>query len=472
MKKLLILIFILSSVYANDNNQTNTEDDFDTLFKKTFQKKHKHKKKHKKKHKHNYTKKYFISTSRNIKLRSYYFFKKTNYQYRTNEQLYSDFLIEINSKIRSENYITSLSIFGMLGTDDNTYSYEKIMLNEFRDTDNDIPILGIKEFYMIKTNNNHDFIIGKKIFKPGLSTIYSPANIYDTVIAPDPLDPYTIGVWLTKFNYYINNNSSYSIIFMPFISKAKTASVLSRWSGNYYQNNYYDSFDDVNGTVKEDTNNHIRIALQYKNSIHNVDTSFIVGYGPSLYKILEYTATKDTYLLTSPSVVYISTGFSTTYNQFEFHGEAYYQNTLNGEDDNFISSVIGTTYTLDKWIDNININKIITTIEFTKIFVTKKYNSDKTYKSSEEIREPKKDILVKINAQINYKLAIKYLADFRLSIGNNKDGGYYQKIGTSYMFKDNLKGDVYLEFFNGEENSFYKKWSDNNRIIFQLEYSF
>ena len=452
---LILTFFILNKLYAIDT----FDAEFDSAFKTE-------KKEYTKKNK-----KYFISVNRNLKFRTYFFFKKTHYKYRLNSQLYNDLLVELNTKIRKDNHITSMTLFALAGTDDKTYSYEKIMLNEFRDTDDAMPIVGIKELYMLTTHEKYDITIGKKIFNPGLSTIYSPANIYDDVLAPDPLDPYTLGVWLTQINYYINSNSNYNFIFIPFISKPKISSPQSRWSGNYYPTNYENYDEDNNSSIKEDKTNHVRALIQYKNTIQNVDTSIIIGYGTSIYKILEYTSIKDKYLLTNPSVIYISSGFSTTYEQFELHGEAYYQYVLNGEDDNIISAVIGSTYTLDKWVNNINLEKIISTIEFTKIIVTKDFTSNKTYKSSKNTREPKKDILIKIDAKINYKLSIKYLADFRLSTNNN-DSGYYQKIGSSYKFKPNLNGSVYFEFFNGEKDSFYRKWADNNRIIFQLQYSF
>jgi len=476
MKKITSLLLsgvLISMLYADefddefsnefDNQKVESQsDDFDSEFDEGFKKKPK--------------KSYSVSIDGSLKIRGYSFLKHTHYENRNNATTQMDSVFELNSKIKKDRYIVSGSIFSMIGTEHNTYNYNKLF-DEFRDTNKEVPIAGIKELYGIYGADNYDIILGKKIFKSGISTLYSPSDVYNIKISPDPLDPYTIGVWLADFEYY-KDNDTFGIVFFPVISNSKTFSPKSRWSGN--DDSLIKNTDNFiipqKATIIQDNENAVRTLLKYKGTKtlfdRGIDVMFNVGYGPSLYTVLEYTNEENTYLETHPKAWYISTGFSTTYEKFEVHAEAYYQHVISSKDDDFISAVGGATYTLDEWIDKIGINKVTMTVEYVKEIKTKSYDDKKTYRSSERERAPKNDILIKADAEINHKLSINYLGNFRLEINQNKDGGRYQKIGTTYTIKDGLVSELFVEVFNGQDNSYYGKWTDNDRVGLQLKYSF
>jgi len=479
MKKisLLVSILLISNLYADDFdddfdsefgntkkvevNQSN--DDFDDEF-SDFNSKPKKK---------NYT----LTFSGSLKIRGYGFIEDKNYPYKNNARFQSDNLLELNSKFKKGEYILSGSIFGLVGTEHNTYNYGKV-LEEPRDLNKEIPIAGIKELYGIRSSDNYDIIVGKKVFKTGISTLYSPSDVYNVKLSPDPLDPYTVGTWLTDFEYY-KDSASYGIVFFPYISNSKTFSPKSRWSGNADdENNNINSFIIPKGIkVIQDKENKVRVLLKYKNTTEvlnrGIDVMLNVGYGPSLYTILQKTDKKDTYLVeTRPEAWYVSSGFSTTYKKLEAHAEIYYQNVIASRDDNFISAVGGFTYTLDKFVNKVGFDKIDMTVEYVKEIVTNYYDNKETYRSSQKERAPKNDILVNINAEINNKWSLIYFGNFRLEINQNKDAGRYQKFGTKYTIKDGLVGGLYVETFNGQDNSYYGRWKDNDRVIAELKYSF
>ena len=142
------------------------------------------------------------------------------------------------------------------------------------------------------------------------------------------------------------------------------------------------------------------------------------------------------------------------------------------KDDDFISAVGGATYTLDKWVDKVGFDKINMTMEYVKEIIVDSYNPDITYRSSENERAPKNDILINISAEVNDKVSFNYFANFRLSIKQNKDTGRYQKLSTQYKVKDGLLTNFFVEFFNGDVNSYYGKWRENDRIGIDLKYYF
>ena len=484
MKKLstiLLSTVLISGLYADEfddefdnefgktskqiQQKLNTQtDEFDDEFSEGFDEEKKPKKS------------YTINFDGSLKVRGYTFIEPSNYKNRNNARSQADSVLELNSKLKKGKYIFSGSIFSMVGTEHNTYAYDQVF-EEFRDTNKEVPIAGIKELYAIQSNDNYDVIVGKKVFKTGISTLYSPSDVYNVTLSPDPMDPYTIGVWLADFEYY-KENDTFGLVFFPVISNSKTFSPKSRWSGNenVKDENLKSFIVPTKSEVKEDNQNAIRVLLRYKGTKtlfdRGIDFILDVGYGPSLYSILEYTDEENVYLETHPTAWYVSTGFSTTYKKFEIHGELYYQNVIASKDDNFISAVGGATYTLDEWVDKIGVNKVTMTVEYVKEIVTDKYDSKKTYRSSQKQRAPKNDILIKADAEINHKWSLNYFANFRLEIDQNKDSGRYQKLGTTYTIKDGLVTELFVEMFNGDDNSYYGRWQDNDRVGLQVKYSF
>ena len=460
MKK--ILLSLVAVMLLSANSDLDSFDDFDSEFSDINTEVQK--------------KDYKLTFNGSLKVRGYHFLKHTDYKHVNNSQTQSDSVLELNGKFKKDDYLFGTSLFALIGTEHNTYNYSKT-IEEFRDTNQEVPIAGIRELYMLESAENYDFTIGKKIFKAGIATLYSPTDIYNISLSPDPLDPYTLGVWLSDFEYY-SGNSSYGIVFFPVISNMKTFSPESRWSGNQdvKKSNINNFVVPTKSEIKQDTDNKIRVLLKYKtNTIiydKGIDFIFDVGYGPSLYTILEYTEKKNVYLETRPKALYFSTGFSTTYKKFEIHSEVYYQKVIGEKDDNFISAVGGGTYTLDEWIDKLGLNKVSMTVDYVKEIITNKFDADTTYRSSDKERAPKNDILIKADAEINDKWTLSYFGNFRLEIDQRKDSGRYQKFSSTYKLKDGIVSDIFLEVFNGDENSYYGKWKQNDRIGVQIKYSF
>ena len=411
-----------------------------------------------------------------LKLRTYSFVQNTDYKNRNNDKSYADGLLEVTSKAKKDKFIGSATAFGIIGTDYTTYDYGKV-LEEFRDTNKKVPVAGLKELYLLYSADNYDLLFGKKVFKVGISTLYSPSNVYNVTLSPDPLDPYTIGTWLGKASYY-QDNTEYSFVVFPCISNSKTFSEKSRWAGNDDKSSQNEGSFIIPASyqVVEDKENKVRFLARLKSNAvlfnRGVDYMLDVGYGPSLYDILEKTDKQNVYLKTKPEMVYTSGGFSTTYEKFEFHGEVYYQHSIDALDDDFISAVGGASYNLDKWVDKVGFNEVKMIVEYVREIITHDASNDKTYESSRKERAPKNDILVKVDGEISDKLSLTYFGNFRLELNQQKDSGRYQKFSVNYKIKDGLNSDLFVETFNGDENSYYGKWKKNDRIGLDLKYSF
>jgi len=407
----------------------------------------------------------------NIKLRYYHFIKHTHYKKITNRQEFIDALAEINGKYAKKSDTLDTTLFFMGGNFSDTYRTSGMVLDEFRDTEKKVPFFGIKESYYMHNFSNYDLTIGKRLYTNSASMIYSPSDIYNQTLAPDPLDPYKVGVWLTKLDYYVND-ARYTLAFFPFISPTKPTSPKTRWSGDEEQKST-GNFNGVDAKeITPDRNNKVRGVLGYRNSINGYDIVANLGAGPSLYSVLLKTKKPHAYKEVFPTAVWASAGVSTTYKKLELHSEAYYQIVESNEDDDFISAVFGGKYTLDRWVDKIKLKQIDIIVEYVREFVTDHMNNNKVYKSSKDSRAFKNDFLIKIDGEINYKWSLNYFANFRLSTDQRKNSGRYQKVGVTYKPKDAMEVAVYGEVFNGEDDSYYGKWRNNDRIVTQFKYSF
>jgi hypothetical protein len=451
MKKKLILLFT-TLLFANDNLDEFT--DFDTEFTPTKKEEVKH-----------------LTVNGNVKFRYYHFIKHTHYKAITNRQEFIDVLAEINLKYNKNDDSLNSNLFFMGGNFSDTYRKSGMLLNEFRDMEKRVPMLGIKEAYYLHNFADSDIVIGKMLYANSASMIYSPSDIYNQSLIPDPLDPYKLGSWLTKWDYYVDD-ARYSIVLFPFISPAKPTSPKTRWSGDETHKTT-GNFNNVSASeIELDRNNKVRGVLGYRNSVNGYDITANLGAGSSLYSVLLKTNKPHKYKEYYPRDIWASIGISTTYKKLELHSEAYYQAVESNEDDDFISAVVGGKYTLSRWVDKIKLKQIDIIVEYTKEFIVNEMHNDLVYKSSRDSRAFKNDILLKIDGEINYKWSLNYFANFRLSTDQRKNSGRYQKIGTTYKPKDAMEIALFVELFNGEEDSYYGKWKNNDRIITQLKYSF
>jgi hypothetical protein len=409
--------------------------------------------------------------SGNVKLRYYHFLKHTNYKKITNRQEFIDVLAEISGKYNKNSNSFNSTLFFMGGNFSDTYRTNGIVLSEFRDTQKKVPMAGIKESYYLHNFSNSDVVIGKMLYSNSSSMLYSPSDIYNQTLAPDPLDPYKIGSWLTKFDYY-KNDARYSIVLFPFISPSKLTSDKTRWSGDEEHKTSGNFNNASSSQIDLDRNNKVRGVLGYRNSLNGYDITANLGAGVSLYSVLLKTDKPNKYKEYYPKDVWMSAGFSTTYKKLEVHGEAYYQIVESNEDDDFISAVIGGKYTFSRWVDKIKLKQIDIILEYAREFIIDKMNNKQVYKSSKDSRAFKNDILLKVDGEINYKWSLNYFANFRLSTDQQKNSGRYQKIGTTYKPKDAMEVGLYVEFFNGEDDSYYGRWRNNDRIVTQFKYNF
>ena len=320
--------------------------------------------------------------------------------------------------------------------------------------------------------DDFDLTLGKKIFKMGISTLYSPSDRISPKGLNDPFNPRELGTWLAKVDAF-KGNTTYSLAVIPFFTPLKRPNSSSRWSGAGESTNSIESLIPNNlpsaTTVEEfpkRTLKNVQSILKVKTTVKGWDLFAAAFHGPNFFPVLAAESTTS-FRTKKVRVGNYSTGFSTTYKKFEFHGEGLYQLAYASKDDNYINFVFGSTLTMDEWVKHIGLEQIDFTAEFSKEEITAKQTHSDFVASSEESR---------ISRDLVYTRAIfKYSENLRLAAAFNFDfdeRGHFETAGFEYKVRPGWILRMHTEFYNGKKDTHYGQFRENDRLVTTLEYSF
>ncbi len=344
-----------------------------------------------------------------------------------------------------------------------------------QDKDNRRRYAELNEFYLTISEKDFDLILGKKIFSNGISTLYSPADRHKPRDMHDPLDPKDLGIWQATLNYYYEDKTTFTVAFLPVYAASKIPDDSSRWTdstGDKNKDYDYISKDDT-GEVEDD---YPDIKTQYfgyfgrvKTTLHGWDVFISTYQGPNPYYVIKKQVVngKKKYIKKTVPIGTYSAGFSTTWKKWEFHGEALYNHSYDSKDDNYISYVGGFTYTFDGWTKKIWLEEIVFTAEYGGELVTREQQNEEYVKSSKDSRAGRNDLFTRINFKYSEDLNFEYRSNFEFS-----RKGRYNKFQCQYRLTDGLIWTIAVELFNGESDSYYGRWKNNDRVISSFKYSF
>ncbi|MBN2567838.1 MAG: hypothetical protein JXB42_00240 [Deltaproteobacteria bacterium] len=329
----------------------------------------------------------------------------------------------------------------------------------------------LNELYLSFFQDNYDVVVGKKIFRNGISTLFSPADRYRPTDSNDPLDPKDFGMWQTKLDYYYDKYTFTAAIF-PVFNTGKVPSGDSRWSGTSGDLDVYD--EDTSGKEIEDdfpamSINSVGYFGRAKTTFKGWDlfASAYHGLNPYYVQREEKRGSKTVIIKENVKVANYAAGFSTAYKKWEFHGEGLFNFSYDGKDDHYIGTVGGFTYTIDDLAKRVFLQKIDITIEYANEIITKKQYADGYTQSSRKGRMGHNNIFTRINFKYNEDLSFQYVSDFEFD-----PSGRYNRMQSEYKIRPGLVWTTALEFFNGKDNSYYGRWERNDRVITDLKYSF
>ena len=335
--------------------------------------------------------------------------------------------------------------------------------------------LEINELSGMISQPDYDLVFGKKIFKNGLSTLFSPANRLLALDLIDPLDPKEFGLWQVKIDYYLNQYTLTGAV-LPVFDSGKIPPPSSRWTGRTIDSvpRVPRDFDfRVIKTAEEDYPDikfrNFGVFGRVKTTYHGWDVFFSYYDGLNPYPVLKVEQQNGvtTAIKENVRVGNYAAGFSTAWKKWEFHGEGLYNHSYNGKDDNYANCVGGFTYIIDDLAKKVFLERINLTLEYAFEWVIRdQYAPGYTF-SSKNVRLGRNDIFTRIQFKYNNDLDFVYVSDFEL-----EDKGRYNHFEANYSFGKGFSAKVAVETFNGSDESYYGRWEHNDRIITEIKYAF
>ncbi len=396
------------------------------------------------------------------------------------------------------------------GTQEDTYTWDGIGFLP-RDRNRERNHLELNELYLTLSGENKDLTLGRKVFRPGISTIYSPSVRYRFLDLNDPLDWKDLGAWQATLDYY-SGDTTFTGSIRPVYQPTKIPSSQSRWMlgsfgtdapgigpgglPNFNFNILPGSFDELVGILYYFWNliigGDLGNALAGRNVIFQYDipdydpedygyygrvkTTFglwdvygSVYHGPGIYPVLRYADLGNVVAVVGeiPNVFNLSSGFSTTYKGFEFHGEALYNRTEDNKDDDYINYVVGVTYSDQVYVRKLGIERADVTVEYAGEKITRDPDPNERTISSRDARLGRDDIFVNLLLMVRDDLRFHYLGD--IVFWNRSQ---FHRFGGTYRIRPGLNLGLNFEFFSGDETSYFGRWRDNDRVIATLTWSF
>ena len=335
--------------------------------------------------------------------------------------------------------------------------------------------LEISETYLTLYQNNFDIYLGKKILKNGLSVLYSPANRYVVYDLHDPLASKEIGAWQARTDYYWNNYT-FTGVFLPLYPGSRIPHESSRWRGVQKGGNpdfQFRNETDLTEDYPDTDESNLGYFLRAKTVLRGWDLFLSAYTGPNPFLILAENITLfggipfRVPVKKTVNVANFTTGFSTAYQNWEFHAEALYQHAYAGKDDNYINAVGGFTYTFHDLAKRLYMDRIDVTFEYARDWTLLDQYAKDFIRSSAQTRLGRNDIFARIKFQVNPDLKFVYNGNYEFI-----DDSHYNHFKCEWEFKDGWRWAIVWEMFQGEGDGYFGRWDRNDRVYTSLKYSY
>lgn len=86
----------------------------------------------------------------------------------------------------------------------------------------------LNELYVTHSGDQGDLTFGKRVFRNGIASIFSPADRYSSLDLTDPLDYKVFGSWMASYDWFIHDTTlTFSVL--PVFQRKKLPGLYSRW---------------------------------------------------------------------------------------------------------------------------------------------------------------------------------------------------------------------------------------------------
>ena len=361
--------------------------------------------------------------------------------------------------------------FDSLSIDSNDGTQFFIEDNEYR------PTYTLNEAVISWYGEAIEIEIGKKIYTWKVADGFSPLDTLNPVDIIELMDPEKIGIpSISVLKMF--NAATLQVVVLPFFVPDRQPSDTSRWTSDDPEGraDFKKKFGiepvnvDAGRLFPDDSLNNASLAARLSSStfLDGWDLALVYRYGHSTRGVLR----NDIDILTLPLVRQTTEypeyklygfSFSTVANDFEFHGEAGYYDTIdNLKDEDYLSYIVGMNYTNYEWFSNL-FDEIRFVAEYAGEEITKKRDEESSFSNIGVSRGMTSDIITSIEFKINEDHSFKtsYIYNFA-------DEDSLVDLFMESQLNDHLKITYGFQKLSGRENSFFGQWDNNDKAFIRM----
>ncbi len=294
----------------------------------------------------------------------------------------------------------------------------------------------------------------------------------------DPLDPKQFGLWQARVDYYPEGGTlggdTITAAILPVYTANKVPPLGSRWWGAFANN-------PIVGHILEDypdiSLENIDYFARYKTTRNGWDFFLSANTGLSPYSVIKREGA--TYVEEIIRIYTLAGGFSTTMDGFEIHGETLYNMSDGDKDQDYLSSVLGFTYTFGENVRHVFMEEIVFTLEYSRELILDQQRADNYIINSQEGRAGTNDLLSRIQFKYDQNLTFENLFHYDIS-----DQAWMNRVEITYRLGAGWTTNGAFEIF-GSQNDFvpvsgwlnfdnisYVQWKNNDRVVVYVTYKF
>ena len=317
-----------------------------------------------------------------------------------------------------------------------------------------------------------DVTFGKKIFKNGIATLYSPGDRYSATDFTDPMDTHLLGVWQLRTDYAWETFTLTAAL-LPVYQRAIEPHSNSRWLANSVDFSFPGQpFDPTMLRVETDVPDLGADNFSYfgrlSGTIRGWDFFVAPYYGMSA-AFVQRQFEPTVIIKDVPHVFNLSAGFATVlFQRWQFHGEMLYSYARDSEDDDYFTGVIGFTYKYDRLPAWLRSEWVEFTIEYAGEKILDDQNAPGFVNSSVDARLGRNNLLVGLLYKVNEDLS------FQVNTANQLErADHLLHAEAKYQIHEDFFFILGFDEFSGEDNdTFYGRWERNDRVTGTFEYIF
>ncbi len=321
------------------------------------------------------------------------------------------------------------------------------------------------------------FLIGKADLSMGVAELYSPVDVFEQFNSSSLMHRYRSGAWQATMAWRASDSDEIKVSLLPFNGRAAVLPEDSRWRTAVGT----DPIFDIAAATREQyaSTNAVNTGKLVRYSATREGYDWFLGayQGRAPYVNLRRTITLTgvfPLITTSVNTAYVVPrshavfgGITRTAGSLGMYGEAIYQRTKGGQDENYLRYVVGITYRETQFANRMGWEEITPVLEYAGEKADGAQDVT-LYPATSAATRPYRNALL---ARLKFKLD----ANWKTFVGMSRNVHSHDWVGMAGFesrFSDDLSFFGQATFLGGAEGTQFGRWRRNDNLSLGFDFRF